>query len=515
MADERSWDDLRSELHEREERLRTEMGGAERVAKVHSRGQLTARERVAELLDADTFSEVGMFARSDRPGLEDSTPGDGMLAGFGKIDGREVAVTANDTTVYAGTSSSVGSERSHRVFQHALKFGVPFVHLGEAGGARIHEMVSSADTTRITAVMQPRARRIPQATAILGQCYGGPSFTAARSDFVVQKQGSVMAVTGPRIIELAVGEKITPEELGGADVHARITGQIDRVAADELEALAAIREFLSFLPPNAWTSPPRAEPDPRGGPDEQVLKIVPRARNRGYDVRRLIRRLVDNEHLFELKPSFGGSMVTCLARIDGHPVGFIASNPMVNAGALDPDTCDKGTQFLCLCDAFNLPVVFLLDVPGFLVGKTVEHRRMLNKAIMFLEALEMARTPKISIMVRKAFGLGFVVLAGPRSGNDLIYAWPSVEIAQLDPVIAANVVHGEAFSNADEETRAEMVANWTRDTSPYGAASIMSIDGIIDPVNTRDVLVRAVNQVQLPPNPKGSPSPLAHWPTCL
>ncbi len=376
-------------VREEQERIRREMGGLHRVERVHAKGRLTIRERIDRLVDPESFLEVGTFARSERTEVAATTPGDGKIGGMAKVDGRPVCVLGDDVTVLHGSSSVVGSRRSSRVFEHAKKNGYPYVYFGETGGARLPDTLGSEGFSKVSPALgvARRSREIPMAVVICGESFGGSSFQSAFADFVVQVRGSALAVTSPRVIEIATGEKVGFEELGGVDVHARLTGQLDRIAESEDDAIELVKTFLSYLPSNAWSEPPRLDWDGSMARDEGMYDLVPVRRQRAYDMRRVIARLTDDGQLFELKPDFGRSLITGLGRVAGRTVGFVASQPMVYAGALTPESCDKGTAFLCMCDAFNIPLIFLEDVPGFMVGKQVEHSRMLSKAITFLEAL--------------------------------------------------------------------------------------------------------------------------------
>lgn len=511
--------DLTEEMKARRERIRAEMGGADKIARQHARGRLTMRERIDRLLDPDSFFEIGTFTRSERPEVADRSPGDGKIGGLGDIDGRPVAVCGDDATVFHGSSSVVGGRRNRKIFALAVEKGYPFIYLGETGGARLPDSLGSEGFSKVYAQVEvaARARRVPMATAILGESFGGSSFESALSDFVVQVRGACLAVTSPRVIEIATGEQVGFEELGGVDVHLRKTGQIDVAAASEDDAFRLMREFLSYLPSNCWSDPPRTAWDGGLAPDERLYDLVPVQRTRGYDMRRVIRRLVDGGRSLELKPEFGRSLVTCLARMGGRSVGIIASNPMFQAGVLDPASCDKATQFVCLCDSFNIPLIFLQDVPGFIVGKQAEHDRLLHKAIMFLEALAQTEVPRITVVLRKAFGLAYYSLSGSHMGGELVVAWPSAEISFMDPAVGVNVVYAEKLRTAEDGAaeRERLIAAWSEDTTPYGAAGIMGIDEVIDPAETRPFLIRALDKLAVAPPARGHRKPLQSWPTCL
>ena len=374
---------IREELQFRRQKIVAEMGSTERIARQHARGRLTIRERLDLLFDPGSFREIGTFAVSEVPNVRDRTPGDGKIGGWGAIDGRPAAACGDDVTVLHGSSSVVGGKRMKRIYEQALRQGVPYVYFGETGGARLPDALGSEGFSKIPPGLESarRRRRIPMATAIVGESFGGSSFHSAYSDFVVQVRGSALNVSSPRVIEIATGELITLQELGGVDIHLDHTGQIDQSADTEEEAVTQMKRFLSYLPSNCWELPPVLGGYDQAKPDPRIADLVPTRRQRAYDMHRVIARIVDDGEMFELKPRFGRSLITALARIGGQTVGILASNPMFNAGALDPNTCDKGTQFVCLCEAFNIPTVWLQDVPGFIVGSQPEHARLLHKAI--------------------------------------------------------------------------------------------------------------------------------------
>jgi acetyl-CoA carboxylase carboxyltransferase component len=501
-----------ADLYARAERIRTEMGGAVKIARIHARGGHTIRERIAAAVDPGSFRELGTFARSKRPEDADSTPGDGKIGGHATIDGRPVVVFGDDVTVRQGSSSTVGGRKEERLVDHALRHGTPIVHLGETGGGRIPDILGAAGISEIVPFpnIATRRHRVPMATVIVGKSFGGSSFLSAMSDFTVQVRGSCLAVTSPRVFEVATGEIIGFEELGGVDVHARVTGQIDLGVDTEAEAWDAVRRWLSYLPSNAWTAAPRGEPAGPIEADPAIGALVPAERRRGYDMRRLVAKLADPGSFFELRPLIGRALTTGLCRIDGWPVGVIASNPMFGAGAIDADGCEKAIRLLVLCDSFDLPVVFLQDTPGYLVGRQVEHERLLYRAMRFREALTMCRCPTLTVIVRKAFGLAFKSMNGSGMANDAIYAWPGAEIGFMDPDVGLNVIR----PGATDAEKAQLLAELAESTTPYGAAGVMQLDEVIDPATTRAVLAHDLGRLAGREVRPASERPLAAWPTC-
>lgn len=508
------------EFRRRREVIRDEMGGRARIEAVHAAGKLTARERIAKFVDPGSFEEVGTFATSEEPHDRASTPGDGTIAGHATLDGRPISVAADDITVKRASSSVISQKRSHRVYEQALRSGNPFVYFAERGGARIPDSLGSEGFAKVGGApptLGMRRRRIPYVTAVLGDSFGGSTITALGSDLTVQLAGTCMAMTSPRVISVATGHDVSFEDLGGSEVHERRTGMVDRVARDEDDAFGIVKEFLSYLPPNAWTPPVVTELDDEPIHDPGLPEVVPTSRRRTYDMRLVLQRLTDDGTFFELRAGVGRGLITALARIGGQSVGVIASQPRFEGGVLTPKSCDKATRLLCLCDAFSLPVVFLLDTPGFLVGTDVEHEGLVPKAVLFQQALAQLGVPKLTVVLRKAFGLAFFSLAGSPDVSDLVLTWPGAEIGFMDLIVGANVLYGDELDRLPEEERAaelqRRAAELAAATDPYAPASIMRIDEIIDPADTRVALVRALRRHAGRPFSPGWERPLAAWPT--
>ena len=498
------------------------MGGEEKIQNRHKNGKLTARERVAKLLDQGSFLEIGILNSSDVPGLEDKTPADSKVCGFGEIDGRRVIVIANDFTVLAGTSSRVASKKEGELKFFSEQKGIPFIYLGEAGGARMPDIMGSKGLGSIGGggvdtftKHMTRIRRVPMVAAVMGKCYGMPTWMACIADFVVHVKGCSLAVSGPRILEIVLGEKITDEELGGWKKHAEVTGMADHVAENEEECIETIRKFLAFMPSNNEMRPPSAEVPKGSGADmDRIMEYIPEKRNRTYDMNRILNCIADKRSLFPIKPLFGKSVITSLSRIGGRVAGIVANQPLYNAGAMDTDGIDKVISFFCLCDSFNIPLLFLHDTPGFLVGNEAENKKVGACVMNHLGALAQITVPKISIVIRKSYGMAFYNMCGAGCGADFLVAWPSAEMSFIDPDIGANVVYSgkrsDSGSNLNED---KMLENMRKDCEPYEAAMMHYIHDIIDPRETRKFIIKALEICQDSHNKGISEHKLANWPT--
>jgi acetyl-CoA carboxylase carboxyltransferase component len=500
------------ELTARAERIRTEMGGAARIERLHAEGRWTAREHIDALLDPGSFREIGTFARSIREQDRDTTPGDGKVSGRGEVEGRPVAVVADDITVKRASTSVVGARKTKRLFEIALRDGVPFLFVGETGGARVPDIMGGEGFSELPppAYIGTRRRQVPMVTIIAGESFGNSSFFAASSDLTIQVRGSCLAITSPRVLEMATGEALSMEALGGTDVHARVTGQIDLVAEDPAHAAQLARRFLSYLPSNAREPAPVHMPV--DAPPGDVGELVPESRRRAWDMRKLVHGISDEGSVLELQPGYGRSVVTALARIDGRPVGVVGNQPMYQAGVLGPDACDKATRFICLCDAFGLPLVFLHDTPGFMVGREVEHRGLLHKAMMLWQAVALTSVPRLAVIVRKSYGVADFAMSGVGMGSDLLLAWPSAEVSFMDPETAANILLPPEIPDRAER-RAQLAREVAADIGPFGPAGTLQVDEVIAPHDTRRVLAGALADAARRELVPAAQRPLSMWPT--
>jgi acetyl-CoA carboxylase carboxyltransferase component len=497
------------------------MGGPAKIEKQHAKNRMTIRERIEYLLDPGSFDEQGLLVYSEFPEAKEKTPADGKICGYGTINGRMVFVSGEDVTVMAGAGGRHGVEKFNHHKGLAGKCGYPCVHLGDGGGARLPDVMSAAKMMRMSFPMKGpryRDREYPFITAIMGECYGGPTWEAAESDIVIQVRGAIMAVAGPSIMEVATSEKTTKEELGGWELHANETGQVDLFAEDDADCLRLIQRVLEYFPNNASELPPVVPcNEPADKRLDKIFEVVPSSPRRGYDMHQLLKMIVDPGTVLELKPFFDGSLITCLARLDGHVVGFLANNPFVTAGAMGPGACEKGAAFICLCDSFHIPLIFLHDTPGFLVGKAAEERKMPLKIITFIEALHKSTVPRISVIIRKSYGMAHFNMSGGNMKNYALLAWPTADVSFMHPDVAVNVAYGRRLERMEDSTgekRQALREELIRNSGPWEAAGSGLIDKIIHPSDTRKEIITALHRARGASGQKGkSQRLLAGWPT--
>jgi methylmalonyl-CoA decarboxylase subunit alpha len=496
--------ELTEQLHER--RAKAKLGGGEeKIAKQHDRGKLTARERLDLLVDAGTFVELGVhgrphFAQRAMDGVE--APADGVITGWGDIDGRACCIAAYDFTVMAGSMGMTGELKVTRLREMALAKRMPFVWLLDSAGARIQEATGSlfAGSGHLFREEVEMSGVIPMVAAMMGPCAAGTAYIPALADFVPMVSGQgAMALAGPHLTKAVTGEEISMEELGGAKVHCRKSGVGDLEVKDDEECIAAIKTYLSFFPSNCDEKPPiRDSADLDDRMSEKLMEIVPDSSRKPYDMYEVIAEIVDDGEWFDLKPRFARSVITCLARFGGQPVGIVANQPKHLAGVLDNDSADKAARFINLCDAFNIPLVFLQDVPGFMVGSKVEHAGIIRHGAKMLYAVSRATVPKVTVVVRKAYGAGYYVMCGKAYEPDLIVAWPGAEISVMGAEGAVEIIGRSAIeASEDPEATREAMLNAVRQTiDPYIAAGNAVIDDIIDPRETRPTIVKALRMAR-------------------
>lgn len=475
-------------------------GGEERIGKQHSEGKFTARERIRILLDEGTFTETDKLVthRSHDFGMEaKKIPGDGVVTGYGKVNGRLVYVFAQDFTVFGGSLSRANADKIVKIQNMALKMGAPVIGLNDSGGARIQEGVESlAGYADIFYNNVMSSGVIPQISAIMGPCAGGAVYSPALTDFIFMVSGtSHMFVTGPEVIRAVTHEEVSKEELGGAFTHSSKSGVAHFTGENEEQTLMMIRELLSFLPSNNMDDPPVGTTrDPADRSDAALADIVPADPNKPYDMHDIIMRVIDHRHFLEVQPQFAINIITGFARFAGHPAGIVANQPASLAGVLDINASDKAARFVRFCDAFNIPVVTFVDVPGFLPGTNQEYGGVIRHGAKLLYAYAEATVPKITLITRKAYGGAYDVMSSKHIGGDVNYAYPSAEIAVMGPEGAINILY-KNLSGAGEKAKATEEYRRTF-ANPFKAASLGYIDEIIYPRQTRAKIITALEMTR-------------------
>jgi len=491
------------------------MGGPDKLARREAQGILNARSRIDAFIDPDSWVETGLLAVSSIvPEDRDRTPADGKVAGFGRVDGRMVGIVSNDFTTKGASSSATNMKKIGHVKQVATERGFPLIFFGESSGARMPDNMG-AKGMGVNLGHDPqqyvRTRKTPWASAVLGQCYGSSAWYTCLADFSVMRKGAIMAVASPGLASYAIGQKVEAEDLGGWKLHSEISGLVDRVVDTDEEAVAEIQRFLSYMPSHCNEAPPRAQVP--AGSDEaaaKILDILPESRKRGYDVRKIIACIADRDSFFEFKPKFGRTAVTGLARLDGRTVGFIASNPMGKAGALDAAGCEKATRFTVMCDSFNIPLILLVDTPGFVIGIEGEKQKAPGKIMNFMQALQMCTVPKLSVIMRKTYGQAYLNMGGGRNSDD-VAAWPTAEISFMDAHYATEIVTwGQQASEAEKQAIREQME---KDSSAYGLAEIYGVQAVISPADTRRYLINQLDIHDMRLTGGVGEHRMAAWPT--
>lgn len=466
------------------------MGKPAVLKRMKDEGLLNARERLARLFDDGSFKESGLLAMAARHEVRERAPADGKLAGFGKIDGQMVGCVSNDFSVLGASSSLINLKKMKHIKDTATSRGFPLVFLGESSGSRMPDRMGAQGR----AIMGQdkfeyrRMREAPWVTAQLGACYGSSTWYACMSDFVVMRKGATMAVASSRVTSLAINQPVSNEELGGWKMHTAISGLVDAAVDTDEEAIDMCKQFLSYLPRNNTEAPP-VHPVPEGSDDavKDILDIVPEARQKVYNMRKVVEAVADNDSVFELKARYGRPIFTALARMNGHTVGFLCNNPFFKGGAADPDACNKATSFLVFCDSFNIPIVMLVDIPGFLVGVEGERKGAPGKIINWLNALSLCTVPKISIVLRKSYGQAYLNMGGNKNSDEMAL-WPSADLGFMDPNTGVNVVYGITRED-DPEKFDKHLEELSRDAKPWELAALYEAHDVIDPRETRQYLI--------------------------
>ncbi len=487
------------------ERKAIDGGGPKAIERVHQRGKLTARERINALLDPGSFVEMYMLAecQSHDFGMQErKVPGDAVAVGHGTIDGRQVFVYSQDVTVLGGSVGWVHGEKICRLMDEALKVKAPIIGLLDSGGGRINEGAgASVPVAGIFFRNTAASGVVPQISAMLGTCAGVAVYSPALTDFIfMTEEGSEMVITGPGVIKQVTGEDISIQELGGAKVHSQVTGTAHFVAKDDLECLQQIRRLMSFLPSNNLEAPPIVDTgDDPNRVDEELAGIVPPNLKQVFDMHKVIRRLVDNGDFMEVLPKYARNIIVGFARIGGQTVGIVANQPMVMAGALDVNAADKAGRFIRFCDAFNIALVSLVDVPGFFPGVKQEHSGIIRHGAKMLYAFAEATVPKVTLVLRKMYGGAFMAMSCMGMGVDQMLAWPIAQLVVMNTESAVNIIYRKEINEAEnpEEFKAEKIAEYDyKFSNPFDPAGKMIVHSVIDPKETRSQLISALRMLR-------------------
>jgi methylmalonyl-CoA carboxyltransferase large subunit len=477
-------------------------GGKERIERQHASGKLSARERVARLVDKGSFEEIGLFAqhRATYFGMaEKELPADGVVTGCATIDGRLVHLASQDFTVAGGAAGETHSNKVADMMSMSLKTGSPFIFINDSGGARVQEGIDSlAGYARVFYNNVMLSGTVPQISLICGPCAGGAAYSPALTDFVIQTEQARMFITGPQVIRQVTGEEVSAEELGGAQSQMHYSGVVHLIARNDEEAIQICKRLLSFMPSNNVEDPPRAAFNAKLKTDGDMNGIVPADAKIAYDVRGVIVRIVDGEDFLEIQPDFAANIVIGFGRLQGRPVGIVANQPCVQAGALDIDASDKSARFVRFCNAFNIPLLTFVDVPGFLPGVEQERGGIIRHGAKLLFAYSAATVPKLTVVLRKAYGGAYIAMCSKGLGADRVVAWPTAEIAVMGAEGAAKIVFRREIDAAEDQAarRKELVDEYRETFSnPYVAAGRRLVDDIIEPAETRRYLARALESL--------------------
>ncbi len=498
MAKQHTMSERLEQLEER--RATVEAGGGlDKLDKQRAKGKMTARERIEGLIDEGSFQETGAFRRNRTTtfGMDKAEmPADGVVTGSASVLGRPVHIASQDFTVMGGSAGEAHSIKVTEALKASLMTGTPFVFINDSGGARVQEGIDSlSGYGKVFYANVLLSGAVPQISIIAGPCAGGAAYSPALTDFIIQTRKAHMFITGPGVIKQVTGEEVTQDELGGADAHMGRSGVVHFVADDDEQALLIAKKLLSFLPQNNTEDAPIVDPDYVVEPNEKLRDILPVESNKGYDIRDVIREIVDHTDFLEVQAGWAQNIVVGFGRIVGRTVGIIANQPSVMSGVLDIDSSDKASKFVRFCNAFNIPVVNLVDVPGFLPGVTQEHNGIIRHGAKMLYAYSAATVPKITVVLRKAYGGAYLAMCSKDLGADKVFAWPTAEIAVMGAEGAANVVFRKEIEAADDKAakRAELVEEYRETFStPYMAASRGLVDDIIDPADTRREIAMAL-----------------------
>ncbi|HHV99018.1 MAG TPA: methylmalonyl-CoA carboxyltransferase [Clostridiaceae bacterium] len=479
-------------------------GGEEKISKQHSQGKLTARERLEKLFDDGTFVEIDAFVETrciEFDMQKKKVAGDGVVTGYGNVDGRLVFASAQDFTVIGGSLGEMHAKKITKVMDMAVKMGAPFISINDSGGARIEEGIDALSGFGDIFFRNTLASGvIPQISVIMGPCAGGAVYSPAITDFVFMVENtSQMFITGPQVIKAVTGEDVTFEQLGGADTHNSISGVAHFKCANEEDCIANIKKLISYLPDNNLSDPPVYQNnDDMNRVSVELDEIIPDGSNKPYDMMDIITRIVDNGDFFEIQKHYAKNIIIGFARLNGNTVGIIANQPNVLAGSLDVNSSDKAARFVRFCDCFNIPIITFTDVPGYLPGVGQEYSGIIRHGAKLLYAFSEATVPKVNVIVRKAYGGAYIAMNSKHLGADMVFAWPTAEIAVMGPEGAANIIFKKEIANADDPitARREKIEEYREKFSnPYVAAARGYVDDVIEPAITRPRLINALDML--------------------
>jgi methylmalonyl-CoA carboxyltransferase large subunit len=497
-----SMKDKIADMHRRREAAQAG-GGADKLAKHRASGRLTARDRITALVDADSFDEVGLFAAHSATmfGMAGKVlPADGVVTGAAAIGGRPVHLASQDFTVAGGSAGEMHSVKIADTMREALRTGTPFVCINDSGGARVQEGIGSlSGYGKVFNANVLLSGAVPQVSLICGPCAGGAAYSPALTDFIIQTRQAQLFITGPQVIKQVTGEVVTAEQLGGPDTHMARSGVIHFIAEDDRHAMLLCQKLLSFLPSNNLEDPPRLEDDTTVAPDPLLETLVPDDGKKGYDVRHVIARVVDRADFMEVQSGFAPNIVIGFARVAGGTVGIVANQPMVQAGALDIDASNKSSRFIRFCNAFNIPLLTFVDVPGFMPGLAQEYGGIIRHGAKMLHAYAASTVPKITVLLRKSYGGAYLAMCGKDLGADRVFAWPTAEVAVMGAEGAAEIVFRKEIDQAADPAakRKELIAQYREAFSnPYVAAEHGLVDAVIDPAQTRRHVAQALEYLR-------------------
>jgi methylmalonyl-CoA carboxyltransferase large subunit len=493
-----SMDDRIKELEQKRSSLMLG-GGKERIEKQHKGGKLTARERIEGMVDPGSFQESGLFAthRATLFGMAGKVlPADGVVTGSAAVGGRLVHLASQDFTVGGGAAGEVHSIKIAETMLESLKTGSPFIFINDSGGARVQEGIDSlSGYGKVFYTNTMLSGVVPQISLICGPCAGGAAYSPALTDFIIQTRQSQMFITGPNVIKQVTGETVTADQLGGPDSHMKLSGVTHLIAENDQDAISLCRRLLSFLPNNNLEDPPMFPTDGNVDPNPELNKIVPTEAKQGYDVRLVITGIVDNADFLEIHSGFAPNIVVGFARLLGRSIGIVANQPQYLAGALDINASDKASRFIRFCNAFNIPLITFVDVPGFLPGVQQEHGGIIRHGAKMLFAYSATTVPKITVILRKAYGGAFLAMCGKDLGADRVYAWPTAEVAVMGAEGAAEIVFREEIEKSEDKAarRKEVIEEYRNEfANPYVAAGRRLVDDVINPMHSRKYLAQSL-----------------------